>query len=134
MGQNRLPECVVGLLLLVGNFAANGCARSASSPDETEFSCEISPATPHLGANTFTVTLRDKAGAPRTGARLAIEGDMTHPGMRPAFADSAEIAPGKYQGSLDLSMAGDWTILFHITLANGQTVERQLQIRSLRAK
>jgi hypothetical protein len=85
-----------------------------------------------FGANTFTVTLTGRNGAPITGAHIALEGDMTHPGMSPAFAEG-KVGPGRYQAALDLTMRGDWTILFHITLATGRSFERQLQIRNLQA-
>jgi len=110
-----------------------GCASSSTAPDDFSFTCASDPAPPHVGANSFTITLTNNGGAPLTGARIALEGDMTHPGMSPVFGESKEIAPGKYQDTLDLTMRGDWTILFHITLANGRKVERQLQMQSVRA-
>ena len=68
-----------------------------------------------------------------TGARVNLEGDMAHPGMRPEFAETREIAPGRYQGRLDFTMAGDWVILVHITLPGGKIVERQLDVKGVRA-
>ena len=133
MGQSRLFGITAGFLLLVGILAACGCAKTSSAPDDIQFSIESDPVAAHVGANTFTVTLTDKDGVRLTGAHIAMEGDMTHPGMSPAFGEAKEVAPGKYQCTLDLTMRGDWTILFHITLANGRSVERQLQIQSLRA-
>jgi hypothetical protein len=133
MGRNRLSGIAAGLLLLVVDLRSGGCARAPSAPDDVAFSCESDPAAPRIGANIFAVTLTSKAGAPIGGAHVAIEGDMTHPGMSPVFGEAKEIAPGKYLGTLELTMRGDWTILFHITLASGHTLERQLQMRSLRA-
>jgi hypothetical protein len=131
MGQNRLLGIVLGFLPLFGTLAASGCARTTRARDDIKFSCESDPVRPRVGANTFAITLTDNAGAPLTGAHVAVEGDMTHPGMRPVFGEPRELAPGKYQVTVDLEMRGDWTILFHITLANGRNVERQLQIQSL---
>jgi hypothetical protein len=133
MGQSRALEIAAGDLLLVGNLTVCGCAKTSSAPDDLLFSCENEPAAARVGANTFTVTLSDKAGARLTGAHIAIEGDMTHPGMSPVVGHAKEIAPGKYQGTLDLTMRGDWAILFHITLPSGRTVERQVQMQSLGA-
>ena len=133
MSRNRLPGIAAGFVLLVGYLPSGGCAKTSSAPDDVTFSCERDPAAPRVGANTFTVTLTSKAGAPLTGAHVAIEGDMTHPGMSPVFGEAKQVAPGTYQGALDLTMRGDWTILFHITLASGRSVERQLQMQSVRA-
>jgi hypothetical protein len=133
MGRNRLFGIAAGFLFLLGNVLSGGCAKTSRAPDDIKFSCESEPVEPSVGPSTFTVTLTDKAGVRLTGAHIAIEGDMTHPGMSPAFGEAKEVAPGKYRGALDLTMRGDWTILFHITLASGRTVERQLQIQSLRA-
>jgi hypothetical protein len=53
--------------------------------------------------------------------------------MRPVFGDAREVSPGRYQGTLDLPMPGDWIVLFHITLANGQTIDREIKIQNLQA-
>jgi YtkA-like len=133
MGWNRRSGLAAALLLLVGNLPSGGCAKSSGVRDDVAFSCHSDPVAPRIGVNTFTVTLSGKGGALLTGAHVAIEGDMTHPGMSPVFGDAREIAPGRYQGTLDLTMRGDWTILFHVTLASGRMFEGQLQIRNLQA-
>ena len=68
-----------------------------------------------------------------TGAHVSFEGDMSHPGMSPIFAEAKEVSPGHYQGALDLNMLGDWTVLVHITLAGGQSFDRTIELRNLRA-
>jgi hypothetical protein len=78
------------------------------------------------------VMLADVATKPVTGARITLEGNMSHAGMAPIFSDAKEIAPGRYQANLDFAMAGDWVILSHITLANGQKIEGQLDLRGVR--
>jgi hypothetical protein len=133
MRWNRPFGIAAPLLLLLGNLALDGCARSSAALDDITFSCQSEPVAPHLGANTFTATLAGKAGERLTGAHITLEGDMTHPGMSPVFGEAKEIAPGRYQGALDLTMRGDWTIWFHITLTNGRTFDRQLKIRNLQA-
>jgi YtkA-like len=72
-------------------------------------------------------------GTRLSGARISLEGDMSHPGMSPVFGEAKETAPGRYQGTLEINMRGDWTILFHITLASGQTFERQVKIQNIQA-
>jgi hypothetical protein len=58
---------------------------------------------------------------------------MSHPGMRPEFGEAREIAAGRYQGRLDFTMAGDWVVLMRITLPGGQTLERPLEVKGVRA-
>ncbi len=59
---------------------------------------------------------------------------MLHPGMTPAFAESREVVSGRYQAQIDFSMAGDWVLLLHIKLPGGQMVERQIDVKGVRAK
>ena len=58
---------------------------------------------------------------------------MSHAGMSPVFGDAREMEPGRYRGTLDLNMRGDWTVLFHIKLANGAAFHRQVNIRNIQA-
>ena len=67
-----------------------------------------------------------------TGARIKLEGNMSHAGMAPVFADAKEIEPGRYQSSMELSMAGDWYVSTRTTLADGRAVERQFEIKGVR--
>jgi len=74
----------------------------------------------------------DESAKPVTGAQVAIEGNMSHAGMGPAFGKAIETATGQYQAPLDLSMAGDWIVTVHLTLANGQKLERYFDVRGVR--
>jgi hypothetical protein len=94
---------------------------------------EFSPRPPRAGSTAVTVRLTDSSGKPLTGARVALEGDMTHPGMAPVSGSTREMEPGRYNGSLTFSMAGDWVVLFHIRLADGTEVERQEKVNRVRA-
>lgn len=57
---------------------------------------------------------------------------MSHAGMGPAFGTAKETAPGQYQAPLELTMGGDWIVMVHLTLSNGQKLERQFEISSVR--
>lgn len=87
-----------------------------------------------MGPVTITLRLTDTAGAPVTGARISLEGNMSHAGMVPVFADARETEPGRYQSSMELSMAGDWFILVHVTLTDGRKIERQFDIKGVAGK
>jgi hypothetical protein len=77
--------------------------------------------------------MSDASAKPVTGARIELEGDMSHAGMSPVFGHAEERQPGDYRGRLEFSMAGDWTILLHIELANGRKLERQIEVKDVRA-
>lgn len=68
---------------------------------------------------------------PVTGARIKLEGNMSHAGMVPVFADARETEPGRYQSSMELSMAGDWFVLVHVTLPDGRKLDRQFDIKGV---
>lgn len=57
---------------------------------------------------------------------------MTHAGMVPVFADAKEIEPGRYQSSMELSMAGDWHVLVHVTLPDSRKFERSFEIKEVK--
>ena len=112
---------------------AVGCAKTTGIPSYVDFQYKSDPSYPRVGLNIFTVTLTSKAGERLAGAHVSLEGDMSHAGMSPVLGDAREIEPGRYQGSLDLNMRGDWTVLFHIKLANGVAFDRQVDMRNIQA-
>jgi len=58
---------------------------------------------------------------------------MSHPGMAPVFGKTREVAPGQYQGSLAFAMPGDWVVLIHVTLPDGRTLEREINVPGVAA-
>ncbi len=80
---------------------------------------------------TIVLRLTDGSGKAVTGARLALEGNMSHAGMTPVFGEATEIEPGRYRSTLELSMAGDWHVLVHVTLSDGRRGERQFEIKGV---
>lgn len=94
---------------------------------------KISPLPPRVGPAAIMLTLSDSSAKPVTGAKIVIEDDMSHAGMAPGFSGTKEVEPGRYRGDLAFSMAGDWIVLLHITLANGTEVERQIQVNAVAA-
>ena len=120
-------------MLWLASSQAQGFSKSSQANNGIAFACERNPQPPRTGRNTFTVSLTGPAGEPVAGARVSLEGDMSHPGMSPVFGEAKETSPGRYQGTLDLNMLGDWTILFHITLTSGRTFDRDVKIQNLQA-
>jgi hypothetical protein len=109
-----------------------GCTRPAESPPIVEIEHEISPQPARVGPVTVTLKLADSAGRTVTGAHIAVEADMSHPGMSPLFADATEKEPGRYEAHLEFQMAGDWVVLLHVTLPGGKKLERQIDVRGVR--
>jgi YtkA-like len=102
-----------------------------SAPPVITIEDEVTPQPARVGTATITLRLADPSGKAVTGARVALEGSMTHAGMGPVFGEAKEIDPGRYQTSLELSMGGDWIVLIHLTLSDGQKLERQFEIRGV---
>ena len=117
------------LALCISTLFLAAC-RQQSLPPGVTIEAEISPRPATAGPVTVILRIADH-GKPLAGARVNLEGDMSHAGMAPVFSDAKENAPGRYQGILQLTMGGDWVVLAHVTLANGQKIERQIDLGSV---
>ncbi len=134
MRRKLTPNCCwLPAIVLLAAFHATGCRNPVAESPAVTIEREIAPWPARVGLATVTLRLFTKDGKPVAGARVKLEGDMAHPGMKPEFGDTSEIGPGRYQGGLAFTMAGDWVVLAHITLPGGQTVERQLDVKGVRA-
>ena len=95
---------------------------------EFDISHEISPQPPRVGPVTLTIQIKDLSGKAFSGAHLTLEGNMSHAGMVPVFAEAREIEQGRYQSVLQLSMAGDWTVTAHVTWATNRKMDYTFEI------
>ena len=68
---------------------------------------------------------------PITAARIMLEANMTHAGMVPVFAEATEIEPGRYRAIVQLSMAGDWVVVAHVSLAGGRKSDHQFEVNGV---
>jgi hypothetical protein len=107
---------------------SSGCRKPIEQQAAVAIEYSISPQPVRIGPVVLSVKLRDAAGKPVAGARVGFEADMSHPGMTPVFGEAQEVAPGRYQGSIEFAMAGDWVVLIHVTLRDGRTVEREVSV------
>jgi len=119
------------LLFFLFLTLAVACQKTAKPPD-IALQYEIAPQPARVGATTIDLKLTDKNGAPVGGARVDLEGNMSHAGMGPISVEAKEIQTGKYRGTLQLTMAGDWIVLVHVTLPDGQTLQRQIELSGVR--
>ena len=118
-------------LLLFLCLTLLACQKTAKPPDIT-LQYEIAPRPTRVGTATIDLKLTDKNGAAVSGARVDLEGNMSHAGMAPVSGEAKEIETGKYRGTLQLAMAGDWIVLVHITLPDGQKLQRQIELSGVR--
>jgi hypothetical protein len=101
---------------------------------------EVLPQPPRVGRVEIRLRPTDASRKPLTGAHIKLEGNMSHAGMSPVFVDASEVSPGEYRANMNLSMAGDWIILVHLTLpdgaklVDGAKLERQFEITVLNAE
>jgi hypothetical protein len=112
---------------------ATACRGPAAGAPILAIEQEVAPRPARVGPATMTIGLKDMHGHAASGARITLEADMSHPGMRPEFGTAKEIEPGRYQGQVSLTMPGDWVILMHIKLRDGREVDRQMEVPGVRA-
>ena len=105
-----------------------GCKYRTASTSDLTIEHEIAPQPPRVGRVTITFKLTAASGIPITGAHIKLEGNMSHAGMSPVFAEAKETEPGRYQANLELSMAGDWFVVYTATLPDNSTIGRQFEI------
>jgi len=93
---------------------------------------QIKPKPVRVGPVVISFALTDAGNHPVIGAQIAVEADMSHAGMSPILAQANEVQAARYESHLSLGMAGDWVILLHGTLPNGEKLERQFDVRDVR--
>jgi hypothetical protein len=120
-------------LALCANLFQSGCHKTSEKPPDIVFEHKIAPDPPRTGSSTVTLKLADSAGKPISGARVNLEGNMSHPGMRPVFSEAREMESGRYEAPLEFTMRGDWFILFHITLPDGRKLQRQIDVKGVQS-
>ena len=81
----------------------------------------------------MALRVRDAAGRPLGGARVTLEGNMAHAGMRPVFAEASESGPGSYESALEFTMGGDWVVLVRLTRPDGRKIERQFDVKGVQS-
>jgi hypothetical protein len=124
----------LGLIVSLTLFSGCSNHNSHESTPGLALKHEISPDPPHVGTAALTLNLADDTLTPIAKAHVALEADMLHPGMVPRPFEVKELEPGRYQAQVQFDMAGDWVILLHITLPDGNTVDRQFDIKGIQPK
>lgn len=122
-------------LLLLLTLLAAGCAPPADPAPEIGLDWAVVPDPPAVGEVALSLRLTDaRTGRAVEGAEVKLEGNMSHPGMRPVFGAARETGPGRYEARMELTMAGDWIVLVNAALPDGRAVQRQVHLRGVRAR
>ena len=135
--QRRVLTAVLLACSLATACAAPGCDvhwdRERESSGAINVSWTLDPSPPLAGTPIVVrLTLRDRDQKPVTGARLRLEGLMSHPGMAPVIAAVTERGNGEYEAPLQFTMAGDWILLVTGELPGGMGFTRQIEINGVR--
>lgn len=108
-----------------------GCRHESASTLNLSISYEVSPLPARVGDVTITIKMKDGSQQPVAGARIKLEGNMSHAGMAPVLAEAKEIGPGQYRANMNLPMAGDWQVLVHLTLPDDRELDQQFEIKEV---
>ena len=129
--RQRLTAALV-LACSVSIACLAGCARADPS-EAISVTWTLDPSPPVVGAPIAAhLTLRDRDQKPITGARLRLEGVMSHPGMAPVMAAIVERGDGTYEAALRFTMAGDWILLVIGQLPGGEPLRKHIEIAGVR--
>lgn len=129
----------VYLLIFRGEVEAPAVAATDDMPryraGRFEIGVMTDPETPRVGDNRLTVEIRDADGSP-VSTEIDAYAEMPAMGAMPAMrapADLKEIAPGRYEGAMNLSMRGEWPLTMRFTPAGGSPVRLQFDLATDRA-
>lgn len=123
---------LVSLVSLVGLAGLASCSGGGTGDGGLSVTYRLDPAPPRVGEAELELRLIDPAGQPVPAAQVEVEANMNHAGMTPTFATLTEAEPGRYDGTLRFTMAGDWYLAVEVTLPDGRRVERTLDVRGVR--
>ncbi|MDP8969306.1 MAG: FixH family protein [Actinomycetota bacterium] len=90
--------------LAFGDEARRGCVVEA--PRDPSYSAEFEDPVP-MGQGVHVLRV-SRDGRPVTGARVCLTVDMVGMSAMGAGEEAREVAPGRYEVSLNLPMAGQW--------------------------
>lgn len=118
------------VILTGGLLSTCGRIQAGQGQGEGEITVDLAvePAEPAVGPAQLVVTVTDAAGQPINSATLDIEGNMTHAGMVPVFAQASGGENGRYSVPFEWTMGGDWSVTIEVTLENGQTISREFPV------
>jgi hypothetical protein len=118
----------LALLLALGGCGGRGQNGDAGQ-DRATITLRTDPATPTSGPARLIIHLTTPEGAPLTGARVKVEGNMSHAGMQPVNGEAKEQGGSDYVvENFRFTMGGDWVLIVRATLTDGTEVQRTFPI------
>jgi hypothetical protein len=106
---------------------AGACDRTTASRN-IRIEWTFTPTPPAVGKARLALRLVDNANRPVRGAKLEVQGHMSHPGMAPLLARAVERDEGVYEAELQFTMPGDWILMISGALSNGASVEQRIDV------
>lgn len=138
-----LVVAVAGALYFVSSSRKSEAPTAATTNDMpryraggVEIGVRTNPETPRVGDNRLIVEVRDYNGNP-VSTEIDAFAEMPAMGTMPAMrapADLRETAPGQYEGSMDLSMRGEWPLTMRFTPDGGSPVRLQFDLATDRSE
>ena len=125
----RIFLIMIGISLGVG-LAGCGRIRQEQNATDVKVNLEmtVEPAQPAVGPSRLIFYLTDEQGQPIDDASLKVEGNMTHAGMVPVFAQAESGPAGRYTVPFEWTMSGDWVVTVVVTLVDGQQFSQQIPV------
>ena len=130
-GSGKGP-LLLGICLIAA--LAGGCGPERADASGVEVDCKLEPSPPVVGDAQVSLTLTGPDQKPIQGADVRLEGNMNHAGMKPSFADLRETEPGRYTGTLEFTMGGDWFVIVTAKTPDGKTIERKIDVPGVQSQ
>ena len=114
------------VILLAAGFAYAKEYEVKKKAGDYQFEVAIDRNPPIVGNNTMNIAIKDGSGKPVTDAQVAVNYSMAAmPGMPPMnYNANAELKGQKYQTTLNLAMAGSWSVAVKMTRGGKSTTMR----------
>lgn len=123
-----MTRLLLGAAAILVMMTTAACGRTSPPPvPDLTVQWHLVPPAPVVGREIVAdVTLQRDDGTPVLGARLNLEGHMTHPGMAPVITPLTEAGGGRYRARLTLTMGGEWVMFVRGELSDGRGVQQRV--------
>lgn len=117
---------LVGVAALLAMLSLPACGGPVVDDLGLDVDVGISPTPPVVAPTRVVISIIDTTGRPTLGATVRLEGNTSHAGTPPVFGEAEEVGEGQYVvPSFGFTLAGDWVLTVHITLADGRSTTRE---------
>jgi hypothetical protein len=125
---SRFSGFLVCATLLAVTLACRGTPEADDLPVQVQL--RTAPTPPIVGPVRIVVTITDLDGAPVEGARVRLEGTMTHAGMVPVHGTATEEGDGRYVApEFEFTMGGEWILFTRVELPDGEEAVREHRLQ-----